>query len=126
VARAERRLLAATRGLGYRRWAAACARKRIRSSAEALMKMRAIRDRLAVEAAHATLEQARTDGDAAVHAARLELAAASKALLRHGSAGVQVAGVDRAELQRLARRPRQPARRPSGGDPLNRNAAGWK
>ncbi|SRR5579875_635096 len=108
IARAERRLLAATRGLGYRRWAAACVRRRVRSSAGALMKHRAIWDRPAVEAAYAALEQARADGAAAVYAARLELAGASKALLRHGPASAQAAGVGEAELRRLARRPRQP------------------
>jgi hypothetical protein len=107
VTRAERRLLAATRGLGYRKWARALNRQRVNTTAEALMKTRALRDRPAVEAAHAALQQARAAGDAAVHAARLELADAGKALLRHGPAGAQAADVDEAELRRLARRPRQ-------------------
>jgi hypothetical protein len=107
VARAERRLLTATRGLGYRRWSHAVTRRRVNTTAEALMKMHAIRDRPNVEAAYAALEQVRADGDAAVHAARLELAGASKALLRHGPAGAHAAGISEAGLRRLARRPRQ-------------------
>jgi hypothetical protein len=71
------------------------------------MKMHAICDRPAAAAARAALEQARAGGAAAVHAARLELAAAGKALLRHGPAGAHAAGISEAGLRRLARRPRQ-------------------
>jgi hypothetical protein len=127
VARAERRLLAATRGLGYRRWAAACTRKRIYTIAEGLMNARAIRDQPAVEAAHAVLHQARTDGDAAVHTARIELADTSKALLRHGPAGAQAAGISEAELRRLARRPRRAGRQLAApDDPAISGAAAGK
>ncbi len=106
VARAGRRLTAATGGLGYTRWLRATGRTRSRTAVGALGYIRALRARSAVEAALAALEQARADGDAAVHAARLALAAASKPLLAHGPAGISAADISEPELRRLARRPR--------------------
>ena len=107
--------MAATGGLSYRQWIRLVERKRLRTTAEAVRKARAIRDQPVVEAALAALEQVRADGDAAVLGTRVELASATRALLRHGAAAAAyAAGVDEAELRRYARRPR-PIRRPPAG-----------
>lgn len=111
VARAERRIVDATGGLGLRRFEQARHRRRIYTTAEALMVARAVRARTAVDAAIAELHRARESADSVVMAARLELADATKHLLRYGSLAETLTGLEPAELRRLARRPPQgPAR----------------
>ncbi|MHB8296568.1 MAG: hypothetical protein ACYDH5_18540 [Acidimicrobiales bacterium] len=105
VARAYLRLLRATGGLGYRRWALACRRQSIETVAEAVMVARAIRAGEAVQGALAERDRVRAAEEATVLAARIALAEASKAMARYGRLGEQLSGVTRSELRRLARRP---------------------
>jgi hypothetical protein len=104
VAAAERRVMIATGGLGYRRWELACSRRRIYTKDEALMVARALRARPAVGSAVAKLEQVRKGGDAAVLAARVELAGATKVLSGYGQLGGCLDALSASELRRLARR----------------------
>lgn len=112
VAAAERRVMSATGGLGYRRWELACARRRINTRDEARMVARAIRARPAVQAAVADLEQVRQSEEAAVLEARVELAEVAKVLSGYGQLGAQLSGLSSSELRRVARRP--PGAPPTG------------
>jgi hypothetical protein len=106
IARAERRVVHATGGLGQRDWEAARRRRRIKTSAEASLVVRAGSARPEVQAAIEAAQQLQAVEKAAVLAARLELAEATKQLLGYGCLGQELTGMTSAELHRLARRPR--------------------
>jgi hypothetical protein len=101
----ERQIVGATGGLGLGQWEAACCRRRIITAAEARLVARAIRARSAVHAAIENAERLREAEDAAVVAARLELAASTKQLLGYGRIGQQLTGLTSEELRWLARCP---------------------
>ena len=107
--RAERRVLAATSGLGVPKWRAACSRKRIATVQDARLRATALRARATVEQAMAERERARAQGDEAVRMARLALAEASKRLALYGPLGAGLVGLSVEELRRLARRPARSA-----------------
>jgi DNA replication protein DnaC len=109
--RAERRVLAATGGLGVAKWRAACSRRRIATVQDARLRATALRARATVEQAMAERERSRAQGDEAVRMARLALAEASKRLALYGPLGAGLVGLSVEELRRLARRP---ARSPQG------------
>jgi hypothetical protein len=110
--RAERRVLAATGGLGVAKWRAACSRRRIATVRDARLKATALRARATVEQAVAERERARAQGDEAVRMARLALAEASKRLALYGPLGAGLVGLSVEELRRLARRPPRGTARP--------------
>jgi hypothetical protein len=102
VARAERRLVDATGGLGLRRWESACRRRRIITVADAQLRSRAVRVRPAVAAALAERDRVVVHTDAAAASARAELAVRSARLLSYGRLGVSLSGVSAGELAQLA------------------------
>ena len=106
IERAERRVVRATGGLGQRDWEAARRRRRIKTSAEASLVVRAGSARPEVQAAVEEAQQLEAIEDAAVLTTRLELAEATKQVLGHGRLGQQLTGMTTAELHGLARRPR--------------------
>lgn len=93
----------ATGGLGLRRWEAACRRRRIRTTADAAALARAIRARPAVDSALRGHRHVEAVEDAAVAAALVELADASRAVVGLGRLAEQLTGLGSAELGRLAR-----------------------
>ncbi len=109
AARAARDVVRATGGLGVRRWEAACRRRRIHTAADAAVVARAVRARPAVDAALRAEQQVRAAEDAAVTAARFELASATRAVIELGRLAEQLTGLDSAELARLARAPAAPS-----------------
>ncbi len=109
VARAAQDVVRATGGLGVRRWEAACRRRRIHTAADAAVVARAVRARPAVGAAVRTEQRVRATEDAAVTSARVELAAASRAVVELGRLAEQLTGLDSAELAWLARTPAAPS-----------------
>lgn len=104
VDQAERRVVAATRGLGVAGWEAACRRRRIRSAAEARAVAMAVRARLAVESALAEQARVIAEHDAAVRQAEATLATASQVLVDGGSLAADLCGVTAGDLRRAARR----------------------
>ena len=104
VSRAERRVVAATGGLGVARWEAIQRRRRIRSAAEAQAVAVAVRARTAVEAALAEQARVAAEEDAAVQRVEAALAEASRRVLDQGSLAAELCGVNAGELRRLARR----------------------
>ncbi len=105
AARMEGRLLVATGGLSVARFEAVCRRRSVRSVVEATQKAAAIRSRAGVEAAVAERDRDVAAADAAVLAARVVLAEASKVILGYGAAGPRLVGRSLADLRRLARLP---------------------
>jgi hypothetical protein len=105
AARMDRKLLAATGGLSVARFAAVCRRRSVRSVIEAEEKAFAIQAKPAVEVAIAERDRSLAEAGAAVLAARIILAEATKAVLGYGTAGPRLVGRNRAELRRLARLP---------------------
>jgi hypothetical protein len=103
VAQAERRVMAATGGLGYARWRAVLHRRRFRTVADAKLKARALRARPAVEAAEAERDRSVRDGDAEVAAAAFRLAEISERVTVYGSLAERATGTPVGELRRLAR-----------------------
>jgi hypothetical protein len=101
--RARRRLVVATGGLGLYRWERACGKRRFRTIEDAKRKARAVRARPAVETALADLERIEAEHDAAVEAARRELADLSHRILAYGRLAVDLTGLSAGELDRLAR-----------------------
>ena len=114
IARAESQVVRATGGLGLRQWEAACRRRRVNTGAEASMVARAVRARPGVQVAVEEADRLRAAEDAAVLAASLELAEATKRVLGYGRLGQQLTGMTSAELCRLARRPRNTAAATTG------------
>ena len=106
IERAERRVVRATGGLGQRDWEAARRRRRIKTSAEASLVVRAGCTRPEVQAAVEEAQRLQAVEEAAVLATRLELADATKQVLGYGRLGEQPTGMTSAELHGLARRPR--------------------
>ncbi|MFZ2057301.1 MAG: hypothetical protein WAV54_07830 [Acidimicrobiales bacterium] len=106
IKRAERRIVRATGDLGQRDWEAARRRRRIKTSAEASLVVRAGSARSEVQAAVEEAQRLQAVEEAAVLAARLELAEATKQVLGYGRVGQQLTGMTSAELHGLARRPR--------------------
>ncbi|MDA8045092.1 MAG: hypothetical protein M0Z30_07635 [Actinomycetota bacterium] len=106
VERAERRIRRATGGRSLARWEAVCRRRTIHTVDEAKDKALALRARPAVAAAVGERDRLAAALDAVVLAARIELAAASRALSRYGTVGACLVGIAPGELARLARRPR--------------------
>lgn len=104
VERAERRIRRATGGRSVARWEAVCRRRTIHTVDEAKDKALALRARPAVAAAVGERDRLVAAADTVVLAARIELAAASRALSRYGTVGACLVGVTSAELARLARR----------------------
>jgi hypothetical protein len=103
VQRARRRLLVATGGLGLDSWERACGKRRFRTIEDAKRKARAVRARPAVETALADLERIEAEHDAAVEAARRELAVLSQRILSYGRLAVDLTGLPASELDGLAR-----------------------
>jgi hypothetical protein len=106
IERAERQVVRATGGLGQHDWEAARRRRRIKTSAEARLVVRAGSARPEVQSAVEEAQQLQAVEEAAVLAARLELAEATKQVLGYGRLGQQLTGMTLAELHSLARRPR--------------------
>ena len=104
-ARMDRKVLVATGGLSVARFEAVCRRRSVRSVVEAQRKASAIRTRPVVDGVVGERDRAVAAADAAVLAARIVLAEASKVLLGYGNAGPRLVGRSRAELRRLARLP---------------------
>lgn len=121
TARMERNLLAATSGLSVARFEEVCRRRSVRSVVEAQQKAAAIRARPAVEAAVAERDREVASAGAAVLAARVVLAEASKVILGYGAAGPPLVGRSRADLRRFAR---LPARTRTPDPPRQRSHAG--
>ena len=105
AARMDRKLLVATGGLSVSRFEAVCRRRSLRSVVEAQQKASAVRARAKVESTVAERDRAVAAADAAVLAARIVLAEASKVVLGYGTTGSRLVGRSRAELRRLARLP---------------------
>ena len=105
IERAERQVVRATGGLGQRDWEAARRRRRIKTSAEASLVVRAGGARREVQAAVEEAQRLRAVEEAAVLTTRLELAEATKQVLGYGRLGQQLTGMTSAELHGLARRP---------------------
>jgi hypothetical protein len=101
----DRKLLVATGGLSVSRFEAVCRRRSLRSVVEAQQKASAVRARAKVESTVAERDRAVAAADAAVLAARIVLAEASKVVLGYGTTGSRLVGRSRAELRRLARLP---------------------
>ena len=110
--RAERRVLAATGGLGVAKWRAACSRRRIATVHDARLRATALRARAAVEQSMAERERSRARGDDAVRMAKQALAEASKRLALYGPLGAGLVGLSVEGLRRLARRPARRAQGP--------------
>jgi hypothetical protein len=106
IKRAEHRIVRATGDLGQRDWEAARRRRRIKTSAKASLVVRAGSARSEVQAAVEEAQRLQAVEEAAVLAARLELAEATKQVLGYGRVGQQLTGMTSAELHGLARRPR--------------------
>ena len=106
IGRAERRVVRATGGLGQRDWEAARRRRRIKTSGEASLVVRAGSARPEVQAAVEEAQRLQAVEKAAVLTTRLVLAEATKEVLGYGRLGQQLTGMTLAELHRLARRPR--------------------
>ena len=106
IEQAERRVVRATGGLCLRDWEAAQRLRRIKTSAEASLVVRAGCTRPEVQAAVEEAQRLQAVEAAAVLAARLELAEATKQVLGYGRVGQQLTGMTSAELHGLARRPR--------------------
>jgi hypothetical protein len=106
IKRAEHRIVRATGDLGQRDWEAARRRRRIKTSAKASLVVRAGSARSEVQAAVEEAQRLQAVEAAAVLAARLELAEATKHVLGYGRVGQQLTGMTSAELHGLARRPR--------------------
>jgi hypothetical protein len=102
VARAERRLVDATGGLGLRRWQIACRRRRIITVNDAQLRSRAVRARPATEATLAERDRVVARMDASLATAGTELAMRSAQLLSYGRLGVSLSGMTARELVRLA------------------------
>ena len=98
----------ATGGLSVARWEALCRRRRARTIEDARAKARAIRARSAVEEAVAERDGVLADAAAKVLAARVDVAEATKTVLRFGSPGADMVGQGASELRRFARRPAAP------------------
>jgi hypothetical protein len=121
--RMDRKLLVATGGLSVTRFEAVCHRWSVRSVAEAEQKAAAIQAKATVEAAAAERDRALAEVDAAVLAARIVLAGASKVVLGYGTAGPHLVGRSPAELRRFARLPARAVNEfPSGCGPTGREA----
>ena len=103
VKEAERKLVAATGGLGLARWEAACQRQRIVTVDDGRLRARAVRGRPGVEAALTARERVVAEQDKAVLAARSELAKASRQMARYGEIGASVLGLSTAGVLRLCR-----------------------
>jgi hypothetical protein len=114
IEQAERRVVRATGGLCLRDWEAAQRLRRIKTSAEASLVVRAGGARPEVQAAVEEAQQLEAIEDAAVLTARLELAEATKQVLGYGRLGQELTGMTSAELHRLARRPRNTPAVPAG------------
>jgi hypothetical protein len=114
IEQAERRVVRATGGLCLRDWEAAQRLRRIKTSAEASLVVRAGGARPEVQAAVEEAQQLEAIEDAAVLTARLELAEATKQVLGYGRLGQELTGMTSAELHRLARRPRNTPAAPAG------------
>jgi hypothetical protein len=114
IERAERRVVRAAGGLGKRDWEAASRRRRIKTSAQAGVIVRASSARSEIQVAVEEAQQLEALEAAAVLAARLELAEATKQVLGYGRLGHQLTGMTSAELHRLARRPRNTPASPAG------------
>ncbi len=114
IERAERRVVRATGGLGKRDWEVARRRRRIKTSAEASLVVRAGSAQPEVQAAIEEAQQLQAVEEAAVLAARSELAEATKQVLGYGRVGQQLTGMTSAELHGLARRPRNTPAAPAG------------
>lgn len=102
TSRAERRVVAATGGLGLARWGVVCRRRRIRSAADAVAVAAAVRARPAVEAAVAAQAALAAEHDAAVRHAEAALAAASQVVSACGMLAAGLCGIDLGELHRFA------------------------
>jgi hypothetical protein len=105
VTEAERKLVAATGELGLAGWEAVCRRQRIVTVDDGRRRARAVRAIPAVETARSARERVMAEQEAAVIAARSELAKASRQMARYGEVGAAALGLESAELRRLARRP---------------------
>ncbi len=116
VKEAERKLVAATGGLGLARWRAACRRQRIVTVDDARLRASAIRARPAVESALSEREPVVAEQEAAVRDARSELAKASRQMARYGAVGAMALGVTAGELRRLARGPSRPGNKGGFGE----------
>ena len=106
IERAERSVVHSTGGLGQRDWKAARRLRRIKTSGEASLVVRAGGARREVQAAVEEAQRLRAVEEAAVLTTRLELAEATKQVLGYGRLGQQLTGMTSAELHGLARRPR--------------------
>ena len=114
IERGEHRVVCATGGLGQRDWEAARRQRRIKTSAEASLVVRASGARPEVQAAVDEAQRLQAIEEAAVLTTRLELAEATKQVLGYGHLGQQLTGMTSAELHRLARRPRNTPAAPAG------------
>jgi hypothetical protein len=103
---AERRIVGATGGVCLRDWEATCRQRRVKTSGEAGLVVRAVSARLEVDTAVGEAQRLQAVEETAVLATRLELAEATKQVLRYGRLGQQLTGMTSAELFRLTRRPR--------------------
>ena len=92
LARADRRLRRATGGLDERSWRGATGRRRINTTADALIVARAIRSRPAAEDSLAARDVVRVVADERVRVARAELAEATRYLRCFGTIGMELAG----------------------------------
>ena len=111
VKEAERRLVAATGGLGLAHWEAACRRRRLVTVDDARLRARAVRARPAVESALCVREAVVVEQAVAVFAARSELAQASRQMARYGVVGAMALGLSVGQLRRLAAGPPDPTTR---------------
>ena len=114
IERAERWIVRATGGLCLRDWEAARRRRRIKTSAQASVVVRAGSARPEVQAVVEEAQRLQAVEEAAVLATRLELAEATKQVLGYGRVGQQLTGMTSAELHGLARRPRNTPAAPAG------------
>jgi hypothetical protein len=114
IERGERRVIHATGGVCLRDWEAARRRRRIKTSAEASLVVRAGGARPEVQTAVEEAQRLQAVEAGAVLATRLELAEATKQVLGYGRLGQQLTGMTSAELHRLARRPRNTPASPAG------------
>jgi hypothetical protein len=114
IEQAERRIVRATGGLCLRDWEAARRQRRIKTSGEASLVVRAGSARPKVQAVVEEAQRLRAVEAAAVLTTRLEWAEATKQVLSYGRLGQQLTGMTSAELHRLARRPRNTPTAPAG------------
>ena len=103
MARADRRVLEATGGLGLARWESACSRRRILTSADAKLRARSVRARPAVEAAVADRDRLRVELGSKDGLALADLAATSNDLLNAGLLAQRLAGTTAEQLRHLIR-----------------------